>query len=98
MLHKPFDFFRLGTAARAVVEPGTGGAIPASDSVSTPTERSPGAQAPLSMGGELAAFPPAESWDDWVEYDPKAWPRKVERHYMLVPTTCFNCEAGCGLL
>ena len=27
-----------------------------------------------------------------------AWPRRVERHYMLVPTTCFNCEAACGLL
>ena len=22
----------------------------------------------------------------------------AERRYMLVPTTCFNCEAGCGLL
>src|SRR5438132_4285510 len=46
----------------------------------------------------LAAFPPPERWDDWVELDPKAWPRKVERHYSLVPTICFNCEAACGLL
>jgi anaerobic selenocysteine-containing dehydrogenase len=44
------------------------------------------------------AYPPPEKWDDWVEYDAKAWPRKVERHYSLVPTTCFNCEAACGLL
>src|SRR4029078_6102801 len=22
----------------------------------------------------------------------------VERRYMLVPTTCFNCESACGLL
>src|SRR5678815_1975882 len=46
----------------------------------------------------LAAFPPKERWDDWVELDPKAWPRRVERHAMLVPTTCFNCESACGLL
>jgi anaerobic selenocysteine-containing dehydrogenase len=47
---------------------------------------------------QLAAFPPRERWDDWVELDSRAWPQRVERHYMLVPTTCFNCESGCGLL
>jgi len=46
----------------------------------------------------LAAFPPKERWDDWVELDSKAWPRRVEHRYMLVPTTCFNCESACGLL
>jgi anaerobic selenocysteine-containing dehydrogenase len=46
----------------------------------------------------LAAFPPKERWDDWVELDSRAWPRREERHYMLVPTTCFNCESACGLL
>lgn len=46
----------------------------------------------------LESFPPFERWDDWVEYDAKAWPRKVEKHYTLVPTTCFNCEAACGLV
>jgi anaerobic selenocysteine-containing dehydrogenase len=46
----------------------------------------------------LESFPPFEQWDDWVEYDAKAWPRKVERRFMLVPTTCFNCEAACGLV
>jgi anaerobic selenocysteine-containing dehydrogenase len=46
----------------------------------------------------LAAFPPRERWDDWVELDSRSWPRRVERHYMLVPTTCFNCESACGLL
>jgi anaerobic selenocysteine-containing dehydrogenase len=46
----------------------------------------------------LASFPPVERWDDWVEYDARAWPRKVERRYRLVPTTCFNCEAACGLI
>lgn len=47
---------------------------------------------------DLAAFPPKERWDDWVELDPKAWPTRVERRSMLVPTTCFNCESACGLL
>jgi anaerobic selenocysteine-containing dehydrogenase len=46
----------------------------------------------------LAAYPKPEEWDDWVEYESTAWPRKVEKHYFLVPTTCFNCEAACGLL
>jgi anaerobic selenocysteine-containing dehydrogenase len=46
----------------------------------------------------LAAFPPKERWDDWVELNSKAWPRREERHFILVPTTCFNCEAACGLL
>ena len=46
----------------------------------------------------LAAFPPKERWDDWVELDSRAWPKRVEQHYALVPTTCFNCESACGLL
>ncbi len=46
----------------------------------------------------LAAFPPKEKWDEWRELDSRAWPRRVERRYMLVPTTCFNCESACGLL
>lgn len=46
----------------------------------------------------LASFPPLDKWDDWVELDGKSWPRKVEKRYALVPTTCFNCEAACGLV
>jgi anaerobic selenocysteine-containing dehydrogenase len=46
----------------------------------------------------LSSFPPTDRWDDWVEFDARAWPRKVERRYSLVPTVCFNCEAACGLL
>ncbi|MDY7095071.1 MAG: molybdopterin-dependent oxidoreductase [Acidobacteriota bacterium] len=46
----------------------------------------------------LASFPPKERWDDWVELDSRAWPRRVEKRSMLVPTTCFNCESACGLL
>ena len=50
------------------------------------------------LPGGLASFPPAERWGDWTEYDPAQWPRKVHRHYSLIPTVCFNCEAACGLL
>jgi anaerobic selenocysteine-containing dehydrogenase len=46
----------------------------------------------------LAASPPKERWDDWVELDSRSWPQRTERHAMLVPTTCFNCESACGLL
>jgi anaerobic selenocysteine-containing dehydrogenase len=48
--------------------------------------------------GGLRSFPAPEQWDDWREYDPREWPRRVERRYSLVPTICFNCEAACGLL
>src|SRR6516162_7877021 len=50
------------------------------------------------LPGGFASFPPAERWGDWTEYDPAQWPRKVHRHYSLIPTVCFNCEAACGLL
>jgi anaerobic selenocysteine-containing dehydrogenase len=46
----------------------------------------------------LENFPPPDRWDDWQELDAKAWPRRVTRHYSLVPTICFNCEAACGLV
>ncbi len=48
--------------------------------------------------GRLSQYPPPAHWHDWTEWDSKAWPRKVARRYTLVPTTCFNCESGCGLL
>jgi anaerobic selenocysteine-containing dehydrogenase len=53
---------------------------------------------PGPSGTPLGAYPPRERWDDWVELDSRAWPERVERHCMLVPTTCFNCESACGLL
>jgi len=61
-------------------------------------------RAPVAMttvqhpDGRMSQYPPPELWDDWVEYDGKSWPRRVARHYSLVPTICFNCESGCGLL
>jgi anaerobic selenocysteine-containing dehydrogenase len=49
--------------------------------------------------GLLTPAPPPDKWDDWVEIEPRGWPaRRVERHYQLIPTTCFNCESACGLL
>ncbi len=46
----------------------------------------------------LTSYPPPERWSDWEELDAGSWPRKVKRRYSLIPTTCFNCEANCGLL
>jgi anaerobic selenocysteine-containing dehydrogenase len=48
--------------------------------------------------GRMTRYPPPEHWHDWVEWDAKAWPRKLPRRYTLVPTICFNCESACGLL
>jgi len=46
----------------------------------------------------LRKYPSPEEWHDHFELDAQAWPRRVERNYSLVPTTCFNCESACGLL
>jgi len=47
---------------------------------------------------ELAVGPPPEQWDSWSELDPAAWPKREHKHYRCIPTICFNCESGCGLL
>jgi anaerobic selenocysteine-containing dehydrogenase len=52
----------------------------------------------LLPGSQLTNYPPPELWDDWVEYDAKAWPEKKQNKFRLVPTACFNCESACGLL
>jgi len=57
-----------------------------------------GADAAEMRQTPLESFPPVERWDDWVENDPAAWPKRKERRLMIVPTTCFNCEAACGLM
>jgi anaerobic selenocysteine-containing dehydrogenase len=58
--------------------------------------------APRKQGapaGALASAPSPDLWEDWVEIEPRGWPAgRIERHYHLVPTTCFNCESACGLL
>ncbi len=65
------------------------------DTTLDPTAVSPTAR---TEDGALVNFPPMERWDDWTELDATAWPERRERHYTLVPTVCFNCESGCGLL
>ena len=52
----------------------------------------------LVPGSGLTNYPPPDMWDDWVEWDAKAWPEKKANRFRLVPTTCFNCESACGLL
>jgi anaerobic selenocysteine-containing dehydrogenase len=52
----------------------------------------------INEPGELQNFPPPEMWDDWTEYEATSGNRRVKKNYMIVPTICFNCEAGCGLL
>jgi len=47
---------------------------------------------------QLTSAPPPEKWDNWVELDAKAWPKRVQHEMRLVPTICFNCESACGLL
>ena len=47
---------------------------------------------------KLYKYPEPAEWNDFTELDPKSWPEKKERHYSIVPTTCFNCESACGLL
>ena len=53
---------------------------------------------PITEPGKLTDYPPPERWDNWVEYEAKSGQRREKRNYMIIPTTCFNCEAGCGLL
>ncbi len=53
----------------------------------TPPSLHPSDEGRMQQG--FRAFPPADKWNDWVEGG---------RHFSLVPTTCFNCEAACGLL
>jgi anaerobic selenocysteine-containing dehydrogenase len=60
-----------------------------------------GARRPAGYGVTAAVardYPERGPDDRVVEFDPKAWPRKVRRESMLVPTVCFNCESACGLL
>ncbi|MCL4543598.1 MAG: hypothetical protein M1118_03195, partial [Chloroflexi bacterium] len=93
--------FKVAGNAGALIAPpapvqATGSALPAT----RPNQRP--SVTPLPKGhknnGELCPAPPSDRWDDWVEYDARAWPEKVERRYTLVPTTCFNCESACGLV
>ncbi|MFB6155774.1 MAG: molybdopterin-dependent oxidoreductase [Haloferacaceae archaeon] len=49
---------------------------------------------PVVEEGHLTDYPDPEDWHNWVEYESSG----EVREYSVVPTACFNCEAGCGLL
>ena len=53
---------------------------------------------PIVGPGKLTDYPPPDKWDDWTEYEALSGQRREKKNYMIIPTTCFNCEAGCGLL
>ena len=71
----------------------TPASIPAPDPIASQHPADDGA-----MQAGLAAFPPRDRWDHWVEHDARSWPEAREHHYSLIPTSCFNCESACGLL
>ncbi|MFV0387419.1 MAG: molybdopterin-dependent oxidoreductase [Pyrinomonadaceae bacterium] len=52
----------------------------------------------INEPGELSMYPPPEKWDNWTEYEATSGLARKKKNYMIVPTTCFNCESGCGLL
>jgi anaerobic selenocysteine-containing dehydrogenase len=52
----------------------------------------------MNEPGELSNYPPPEKWDDWTEYEATSGQKRVKKNYTIVPTICFNCESGCGLL
>ena len=83
MPYKP----KRGLIERAAVKLGI---VPSTDADATPS---------LPDKAALSRYASPDQWNDFVEFDAATWPRQaVERHYRLVPTVCFNCESGCGLL
>ena len=52
----------------------------------------------MNEPGELSNYPPPEKWDDWTEYEATSGQKREKKNYTIVPTICFNCESGCGLL
>jgi anaerobic selenocysteine-containing dehydrogenase len=44
------------------------------------------------------SHPDPSQWDDYVDYESTAWPRKERRRYWIIPSICFNCESACGIL
>jgi anaerobic selenocysteine-containing dehydrogenase len=75
------------------------GLIPDTDRPATPATGSGRYERPSSA--PLQRYPLPEAWDDFVEHDPKTHSGHGDgapAHYRLIPTVCFNCESGCGLL
>ena len=50
------------------------------------------------MFSKFRSHPDPSQWDDYVDFESTAWPKKDKRHYWIVPSICFNCESACGIL
>ena len=44
------------------------------------------------------SHPDPSQWEDYVDFESTAWPRKERRRYWIIPSICFNCESACGIL
>ena len=88
---------RIAVSLRVIPDTDAGDAT---TPATTPATRSLApATGPGAPALPLRRFPSPDQWNDVVELDAREYPRRrVERHYRLVPTTCFNCESACGLL
>ncbi len=66
--------------------------------VSAPRERRPRARGETFYPGpsriQLAAFPPKERWDDWVELDSRAWPRARRAALHARPDDLLQLRVG----
>ena len=50
------------------------------------------------MDQKFTSHPDPSQWDDYVDYESTAWPKKERRRYWIIPSICFNCESACGIL
>lgn len=50
------------------------------------------------MSEKFRSHPDPAEWDDYVDFESTAWPRKERRRYWIIPSICFNCESACGIL
>ena len=53
---------------------------------------------PVPDPAPLQSHPKPSEWDDFRDFESTAWPKRETRHYWIIPSICFNCEAGCGLI
>ena len=44
------------------------------------------------------SHPDPSTWDEFVDFESKSWPKKDRRRYWIIPSICFNCESACGIL
>ncbi len=47
---------------------------------------------------EFRSHPPVSDWDNYVDFESTSWPKKDRRNYWIIPSICFNCESGCGVI